>query len=110
MSNQPLNFPRLLDKKIDEITCDDLTKLKVFPIDIEEYTRESLNNTLPPVEIETLQYPAGNALKAIDPIRFRDWVCNEERSQIDQGYWIEIDSHIYDKAEVLKCLGVEDEK
>lgn len=110
MNSGPINFPRLLGKKIDELTCDELTKLKVFPIDTEEYTRESLNNTLPPVKIELLEYPLGNALKAIDPIRFRHWVNDEERSQIDQGYWIEIDGLIYEKAAVLKCLGMEDEE
>ena len=53
-----------------------------------EYTEkmheESLHEALPPVEIGTLQYPAGTALKELDPTAFR---CNWSDNTVENARW-----------------------
>lgn len=108
VSQNPLNFPRLLGKKIEELTREDLAKFQIFPIDTEKHAQNFMNDNLPQIEIFRFKYNAGDVLKVIDPVAFSLVEQDELQGFLKDGIWIEIDGEVFDKAEVIENLGLEE--
>ena len=110
VSQDPLNFPRLLGKKIEELTREDLAKFHILPVDTEKHAKEFMNDNLSQIEIFRFKYNAGDVLKAIDPVAFSLVEQDELQGFLRDGIWIEIDGEIFDKAEIIEKFGLEEEE
>lgn len=70
-------------------------KIDAIAIDADELFEELLNDTNDALKIGSLEYPAGYALKKLDPIAFRCGVSDYIDSLLTDGELTEIDGEFY---------------
>lgn len=72
-----------------------ILKIDASAIDADELFEELLNDTNDTLKIGNLEYPAGYALKKLDPIAFRCGVNDYIDSLLTDGELTEIDGEFY---------------
>lgn len=80
-----------------------LREKEVYAIRVEEHTRDMLDECFEPFKIGSLEYPAGRALEAIDPVAFRCCVADEISLREGDDEWVAINDDYYDAQELEKA-------
>lgn len=89
-------------------TVEKLKELGIEPVDSEDMTLQMLNDCYDAVKIGSLAYEAGEVLKKIDPVAFRECVNDYMDALIEDEYLTEIDGELF-QTEDIKTAHEEDE-
>ena len=89
--------------KLSAITKRRLKTHDIRPVDVEDYTEETLNQDYP-VEILGSKYRRGTVIRQIDEVQFRYCCRDTERANVDDGLWMEVRGDFYDVDTVIQKL------
>ena len=91
--------------KLSTLTKEQISELKIFPIDVEAYTEESINSSFPELTLMNVhEVKQGTLIRRYDDVLFRLCCRDTEYFEVADKNWIELDGYFYRVDEVIEKL------
>lgn len=91
--------------KLTAVTKGQLESLEVRPVNVEDYTEETINDCFPEVKLlGSFSRGHGTIVRQIDPIAFRLCCCDQSSHNVADKRWVEIDGDFYDVDNIINAL------
>jgi len=91
--------------KLTEVTRKELDKAMVKPVNVEDYTEETINECYPEVKLlDRFSRAHGALIRQTDEIMFLMCCRDTEANNVADKRWIEIDGEYYDVDDVIEKL------
>jgi hypothetical protein len=91
--------------KLSTLTKELMDELRVFPIDVEDYVEQDINNSSDPVVLlGAYEMKQGTLIRRMDEVLFRVCCRDKEYSEVSDKTWLEIDGYFYQVDEVIEKL------
>lgn len=91
--------------KLTALTKGQLEEAKVLPVNVEDYTEDTINGCFPEIKLlELYSRSHGSIVRETDEILFRMCCRDEENNNVTEKRWIEIEGDFYDVVTAINAL------
>jgi hypothetical protein len=89
--------------KLSTLTKELLKKVNIRPVNVEDYTEELINECFPDVVLlDQYTRHQGSLVRQTDEVMFRMCCRDNERMNVDDKNWIEVDGDFYDVDNIIQ--------
>lgn len=91
--------------KLSTLTKEQISELKIFPIDVEAFTEENINSSYNDLLLLNIyEAKQGTLIRQWDDVLFRLCCRDTEDGQVKSKNWLEVDGYFYRVDEVIEKL------
>lgn len=89
--------------KLSALTKKELAQVEIRPVNVEDYTEETINECFPEIELlGQFKRSQGSLIRQTDEVMFRMCCRDEESHNVADKRWVEVDGDFYDVEELTR--------